>query len=151
MNQNYFVGLNPDQAKKQFKKLCLELHPDNKETGNADLFKLMFNEFQNLDKIGDETKETKFEMSEKMQNIILELSKYDFINMFLCGSWLWISGNTFQIKEILKSLNCKFAPNKKMWFYTEMKSAGRGNMDIEEIKTRYGIKEVNKNIQNKLS
>lgn len=152
---HYFTGLNPDEAKKQFKKLCIELHPDNKETGNAEKFKQMFNEFQNLDKANETTNETanekEIEISESMQNIILELSKYDFINMFLCGSWLWISGNTFQIKEILKSLNCKFAPNKKMWFYTETKSSGRGNMDIEEIKTRYGTKEINKNIQNKLS
>ena len=151
MNQNYFAGLNPDQAKKQFKKLCIELHPDNKETGNSEKFKSMFNEFQNLDKIGDETEKTKFEMSEKMQNIILELSKYELIEMFICGSWLWIGGNTFIYKDLIKSLGCTFAGNKKMWFYTETKSSGRGNMDIEEIKTKYGSKEIKKNYQNKLS
>lgn len=151
---HYFTGLNPDQAKKRFKQLCLELHPDNKETGNSEAFKRMFNEFQNLDKANETTNETanetKIEMSEKMQNVILELSKYDFINMFICGSWLWISGNTFQNKEKLKELECKFAPNKKMWFYTEIKSSGRGNMDIEEIKNKYGSKEISKSYQNKL-
>lgn len=88
---HYFTGLNPDQAKKRFKELCLELHPDNKETGNAEKFKQMFNEFQNLDKANEANETAKeFEMPEKMQNIILELSKYDSINMFVCGSWLWI-------------------------------------------------------------
>ena len=150
---HYFTGLNPDEAKKKFKKLCVELHPDNKETGNSEAFKRMFSEFQNLSEgTGtNETNETKIEMSEKMQNVILELSKYDFINMFICGSWLWISGNTFQIKEKLKELECKFAPNKKMWFYTEIKSSGRGNMNIEEIKNKYGSKEISKSYQKKLS
>lgn len=148
---HYFTGLNPDEAKKQFKKLCLELHPDNKETGNAEKFKQMFNEFQNIQNKETETEtETEFEMPEKMQNIILELSKYDSINMFVCGSWLWISGNTFLYKDIIKSLGCIFAGNKKMWFYTETKSSGRGNMDIEQIKNKYGSKEISKSYQNKL-
>ena len=64
--------------------------------------------------------------------------------MFVCGSWLWISGNTFQVKELLKSIGCKFAPNKKMWFYSDTKSSGRGNMDIETIKATYGQKEIKK-------
>ena len=38
-----------------------------------------------------------------------------------------------------------------MWFYTETKSSGRGNMDIDDIKNKYGSKEIKNQNQKKLS
>jgi len=37
----------------------------------------------------------------------------------LKGSWIWISGNTFDNKEILKSLKFRFNRELSMWYWAE--------------------------------
>ena len=55
------------------------------------------------------------------------------------GRWIWISGNTKQLKEELKKNNFKWSYKKQMWYYHKGKYRNIGNyeMTIEEIKAKY--------------
>ena len=64
------------------------------------------------------------------ENIVIEL----------IGSWIWISGNTKEIKGKLKELHFKWASKKKMWYYGEMKGRNPKQKSMDEIKGRYGSK-----------
>ena len=48
---------------------------------------------------------------------------------------------TRDIKEILKSLGFKWASKKKMWYYGKKKSKGK-EMNINDIKAKYGSNTV---------
>ena len=58
----------------------------------------------------------------------------------LCGSWLWVSGDTKASRHELKAKGFKYAPKKQLWFYrpTSQKSFSRGNWEMDRIRTSHG-------------
>ena len=63
------------------------------------------------------------------------------LDIELCGSWLWIGGNTREHKEELKALSCRWSKNKKLWYWhhaEEGRKWRRGTYSMNEIRTKYG-------------
>ena len=72
------------------------------------------------------------------------------VNIEICGTWIWISGNTYKVKEELKAAGFKWCSNKKMWSWHFGVYARKGNKktDMEYIRNKYGsqiIKSENRN------
>lgn len=68
------------------------------------------------------------------------LVKIEGIDVEQCGSWLWISGNTYDVKEQLKSLGCRFSRKKQLWYWRsnhENRRYGK-SQTMEHIRQRYG-------------
>ena len=69
------------------------------------------------------------------------------VNVELCGSWLWISGDTKPHKDALKALGCMCASKKKKWYWREA-GAGRAwfpsstEYNMESIRADYGSKQI---------
>lgn len=71
------------------------------------------------------------------------LTSIEGITTELCGAWLWISGETKENKDYLKSVGCSYAPKKKMWYFRSksIRSYGnRGNSTMQDSRTKYGSK-----------
>lgn len=122
-----------EELKKEYKKLAFELHPDC--GGNHKDFIEMSAEYEKLlnDLTGGANTIDKFKF------IVDELIKYSDLTVEICGSWIWISGNTKEHKQKLKELKCKWANKKAMWYYTEDKPKKRHKtMTMEEIRLHYG-------------
>lgn len=49
--------------------------------------------------------------------VIEELSNLNDIRVERVGKWLWVSGNTFAHKAVLKSLGLYYSKQKKMWYW----------------------------------
>ena len=47
--------------------------------------------------------------TEEFKKVIDKIIHLDGIEIELCGRWLWISGNTYKHKQILKEAGCKWA------------------------------------------
>lgn len=81
-----------------------------------------------------------------MMEIIEQLKQINPIGckIELIGSWLWISGKTFSIKEQLKELGFFFSANKKAWFYNgqQFKSRKAFYKNLEELKLKWGVENV---------
>lgn len=136
-------GIN--EAKKIYKTLAKKLHPDI--GGSEEEFKL-------LNEIYNHLIENKIYFSNsskidiELEKIISLILHFENINIELIGSWVWVSGDTKEIKEKLKEIGFKWASKKKMWFYGEMKKRNHKEQSLEDIKAKYGsetLKEVNKN------
>jgi len=76
------------------------------------------------------------------------------IEIELIGAWLWISGNTKQHADYLKSPDNGpkffFAPKKLMWYFRsdEYKFPNKGKKkSIEEIRRKYGSQKIEKEQQ----
>jgi len=141
-----------DEAKKIYKNLCKIYHPD--KGGDAEHFKILNNEYHRF--IDDFSiihfQDADFEdLNIELEKIIAELLYYEDIIIEIVGSWLWVSGNTKDKKEVLKGLGFKWASKKKMWFFGELKkSRSRGNMAMGDIKNKYGCKTVKKSYTKKI-
>lgn len=150
----YFFDIHTaEELKKEYKKLAVQFHPDN--GGDAEQFKAMqaefttlFNVLKNVHTKKDGTtweatgEYATTETAQEFMDIIEKLMFIQDITVELCGSWIWVSGNTKDYKDLLKELGFKFSGNKKMWYYQRdnRKHYHKKAWSIEEIRATYSSK-----------
>ncbi|MGJ0334467.1 hypothetical protein NG752_10660 [Aliarcobacter cryaerophilus] len=126
-------GIN--EAKKIYKQLAKKLHPD--VGGDEESFKL-------LNAIYTDLIEHKIYFSNdikidiELEKIISLILHFENITIELVGSWIWVNGDTREIKEKLKEIGFKWASKKRMWYFGEMKFKNPTPKSMEEIKNKYG-------------
>ena len=64
------------------------------------------------------TKDTT-ETVEDFIEIIRNLSTLPGLTVEQIGRWLWITGNTFPVREQLKTFGCRWSSGKKQWYWTK--------------------------------
>lgn len=66
------------------------------------------------------------------------------LHLEICGTWLWITGKTYQVKDTLKELGFRYSANKLSWYYrkSDHKSGNQEPIPLEMIREKYGISEV---------
>lgn len=140
------TGIN--EAKKVYKILAKKLHPD--VGGSEEEFKLLnaiYNDFiENKIYFSND-----FKIDLDLEKIISQILHFENITIELVGSWIWLSGDTKEIKDKLKELGFKWASKKKMWYYGEMKGKSHGEKSLDEIKDKYGSKTFKKKENEKLA
>ncbi len=140
------TGIN--EAKKVYKTLAKKLHPD---VGGSE------EEFKILNSVYNDFIEHKiyfsndFKIDLDLEKIISQILHFENITIELVGSWIWLSGDTKEIKDKLKELGFKWASKKKMWYYGEMKGKSHGEKSLDEIKDKYGSKTFKKKENEKLA
>lgn len=147
--ENEFVNVSGiNEAKKVYKTLAKKLHPD--VGGTEEEFKLL-NEIYNyyIEHKIHFSNDSKIDI--ELEKIISQILHYENITIELIGSWIWISGNTKEVKEKLKELNFKWASKKKMWYYGEMKGRNPKQKSMDEIKGKYGSKTFKGKEKNKIA
>lgn len=127
-------GIN--EAKKIYKTLAKKLHPDM-DGGSEEAFKILNAVYTDL----IEHKiyfSNDFKIDVELEKVISLILHFENITIELVGTWVWVSGDTKEIKEKLKELGFKWASKKKMWFYGEMKGRNPNEKSMDEIKSKYG-------------
>ncbi len=142
-----------EAGKSLYRDLVRKFHPDNGGSGveikeiNAE-FSIWWERFKNIhaDEKGqtytDENGTT--ETAEDFIEIISNLSRLSGIELEICGKWLWISGNTYPVRDHLKSYGCGYASGKKKWYWTKepfQKHRCKGK-SMKQIRFRYGSQKV---------
>ena len=143
----YFTNCKSlDELKAEYRRLVKKFHPDR--GGDAETMKAINNEHDEVFELlkkqhnasADEFHQTT-ETPEEFREIIEKLIKLDGLEIELCGSWLWIGGNTKEHKDALKAAGCKWSSNKKLWYWHHVEEGRRwhkGNRTMSEIRTKYG-------------
>lgn len=61
----------------------------------------------------------------------------------ICGTWLWIGGDTYPVKDKLRMVGCRFSPQKRMWYWTKDHYTGKKKpVSMDKIREYYGSKKV---------
>ena len=98
----------------------------------------------------EKEKENKYNMDEDaaIREMLNKVSNLN-VNIDVVGTWIWIGGNTYSVKETLNSLGFKWCSNKKMWawHYGEWKRV-RGKRSYEQIKEKYGYTNIKREKEN---
>lgn len=135
-----------DELKAQYRRLAMLHHPDR--GGDLDTMKAINAEHDRLFEIlkaghnatADEYHQTT-ETAEEFRDIIEVLLRLEGLTVELCGSWLWISGNTIAHKDALKAAGCRWSQNKKMWYWRHPEDSRpyhKSKTSISEIRHKYG-------------
>ena len=146
-----------EELKAEYKRLALKFHPDM-PTGNLEIMQLVNAEYDRLFAILKDVHSKKdgttyqatgdwttSETPEQYRDIISALIKMKGIQIELCGSWLWMTGETMQYKEQLKELGCLWSANKKAWYYTgsPIKDKRRSHYkSMDEIRNAWGSQKI---------
>ena len=138
-------NLNPQDTKTAYRAACKKYHPDINPAGE-DMMKIVNQAF---DVLKDYTGEIKSEQSDytlwgtsgdllnDALNAILGLSG---LMIEICGSWVWVTGETRLHKDLLKTAGFKWASKKQAWYFRpeEFCSRSKGTKSFEEIRAKYG-------------
>ena len=141
-----------EELQKSYREWAKKLHPDL--GGNAEEFKAMQNEYEKLwerlknvhqnakGETYTKTSDTTTETPQEFIHIINTLIRLRGIEVEICGSWIWISGDTRTHKEILKQLGFKWAHKKKAWYYHKDKFRKKSHEELtmDEIRDMFGSK-----------
>ena len=129
------TGIN--EAKKIYKTLAKKLHPDM-VGGDTESFKRLNSVYTDL----IEHKiyfSNDIKIDVELEKIISLILHFENITIELVGSWIWVSGDTKEIKDKLKELGFRWASKKKMWYFGEMKGKNMGKTkSMNDIKNKYG-------------
>jgi hypothetical protein len=138
-----------DQLKKQYFQLAKKYHPD--AGGTTAQFQNLQAEYEKLlntllkgSNLSQEQKDNEVVIDKAIRDVIDALINIEDINIELIGKWLWISGNTYPVRQSLKSAGLIFIKKegKPYWVYKGVESAGRGKAAMEDIKRKYGVFEI---------
>lgn len=136
-----------DSLKKEYLKLANKYHPD--KGGTTAQFQELEAEYRKYrdalikgSSLNAEQKANEIQLDEALMQAVNAIASLSGINIELAGKWLWVSGNTYPIRNELKAAGFMFAPVKKMWYYKGTESAGRGKYSMEEIRNKYGSTKI---------
>lgn len=121
MNIIYF-NLNirtVEDLKKEYRILAKKFHPDlNHEPDATEKMKVINIEYEFLFSQVETSSDNKkgHNVNDNFRSIINQLLKHEGITISIIGSWLWIEGSTYPIKEQLKELGFRFQRKSKKWY-----------------------------------
>ena len=144
-----FMGIDGiNEAKKIYKVLARKLHPD--VGGSTESFKLLNEVYNHILEHGIIVEDDS-EFDLELEKVISKILHYEDLIIEVVGSWIWLSGETRAIKEVLKGLKFKWASKKKKWYYGEMRGRNPHQKSMDDIKAKYGCQEVKTKLRGKIA
>jgi hypothetical protein len=116
---NCIASSTLEEIKTAYRKACAKFHPDRNPAG-TEMMKLINAAYDAL---------RDYKPSSQQEDLGNDVNLGDDLNTALnaiihlgltieiCGSWLWVSGDTRPHKDILKEAGFKWAPKKMMWHF----------------------------------
>ena len=136
-----------EALKKEYRRLCRIHHPDL--GGDEAKMKALNLEYETILKNGVfqaemEKDKTDFDTETAFRDILEKLTVLQGLTLEICGSWLWVTGNTYEHKATLKEAGLKWASKKLAWFWRPdtARCFSKGQIPLEEIRNKYGSKIV---------
>ena len=96
-------------------------------------------------KLSSEDYEKSIKYNELYRQAIENIIPIEGIIIDLVGSWIWVTGNTYPVREQIKKAGYFFAGKKQAWYFRseEYKFKGTGeSLDLDEIKNKYGSERI---------
>lgn len=145
---------NLDELRKAYRAAAFAAHPDHGGSTEAmqavnAAYEQRFEQLKaehNRKADADPTGKTRRveEMPDEFRAVIERLLSISDIIIELCGSWVWVSGETKAHKDELKAAGCRWAAKKAMWYWRCDKDAhhGKSHASMADIRSKYGSERI---------
>ena len=143
-----------EELRKQYRQLMKKHHPDvggsteDAKQINAEYDRLYAvlsrQEAQERPQGEQDTTEDKAAEDKAIRAVLDALAGID-ADVEIIGSWVWVTRNSFPYKELLKSLNFRYASRKRAWYFHADEYHRRSNREVslDEIREKYGSQKMN--------
>ena len=142
------------EVKTKYRQLAKELHPD--KNGSTELMQNLNTEYAFViaklakgESITEEEVNRIITESEAYKNALTAIIHCMGITIEVVGSWIWVSGETKTIKEILKANKFIWAKKKEnlsLWFFRSEEYSCKNRLakytEFDAIKNKYGSYEI---------
>ena len=124
--------------RKEYAKAAAEVHPDH--GGSEEKMAALNEEYK--------TKEALLNLDDELREAVEAILSLPGINIEVCGSWIWVSGDTRNVKDQIKEAGYRWARKKQMWYFRKEDDAqpyhGRKGKykDMGYIRDKYGSEEL---------
>lgn len=152
-NQEDLKDVNTLRA--AYKRLLIKYHPDNNKndtTGmmqeiNAEydkLFEQIKYAYENSEAYTNQTDRQKqaydWEKDKQLRAIIAALSKFAGLEIELCGTWVYVRGETYPYRKELKVLGMNYNRQKKFWIihFDDYYKYHKKSVSMSHIRDKYG-------------
>lgn len=145
-----------EEAKKQYYRLCLKWHPDV-AGGDEEVMKAVNAEWDYLRKHNynihesstgstytDWSQDAPDDVTNDFADIIEQLIHMQGLEIEICGSWLWVGGNTKEHRDGLKGMGMRWASKKRRWYKApkDWRRKNHRELSMDEIRDRFGSQAV---------
>ena len=158
---NYFKTCSTlAEVKAMYKQLAKQFHPDITGTDTTAIMQAINAEYAKAIKLAasganlsQDEQDAEILNAEQYKNAINAIINLVGINIELCGGWIWVSGNTYQHKDIFRTNGFYFASAKKMWYFRspEYATSNRKKHTMDEIRHKYGTQKISTSYYNFLA
>ena len=146
--EHWFFGCKTEQEiKKKFHELMMVHHPDR--GGSLQTCQEIVGQYHEVlrscqytgTEYNGERQTYRYEENrekefEEAVNWAMTLS---FCQVELIGTWLWITGKTYLIKDILKDKGFHWASKKSAWcFHVGLWRRNKKRFELDDLRTKYG-------------
>ncbi|HLO70067.1 MAG TPA: hypothetical protein VK167_04310 [Flavipsychrobacter sp.] len=145
----YFIDCRTiEEVKSLYKQLAKVMHPDC--GGSTELMQDLNKQYEltiafilnESNYSGDFVNETIRE-SQNYRNVIDMIIQLEGIVIEIIGNWIWVSGNTFPVKDALKGAGLHFSRQKAAWYYHPEGYKGKNSgKNLDEIRAKYGSEKI---------
>ena len=138
--------LNPQDTKTAYHAACKKYHPDINPVGE-EMMKIINDAYDALKEYAGEMKSEQTDYGDMLNDALNAISGLPALVIEICGSWVWITGETRGAKDMLKEAGFKWAAKKKAWYFRpeEFSSRSKGTKSLEEIRAKYGSQRPHRN------
>ena len=128
-----------------YRAACKKYHPDI-NPDSVEFMKLINLAYEflikNISKLNSNfaTKQDGPSIDEAIQTIFDKIKTFEGIKAEVCGTWLWLNGNTYQYKDQINEAGLRFSRNKKAWYWHPpgYKKRSRKSFTMPEIRDLWG-------------
>ena len=149
--RTFFTATNYVDLRTEYKKLALLHHPDR--GGDTATMQDINNEYERLSKVlinktefTQQRKDFEMNASEGIMEKVNMIVTLPDVFIEICGSWIWVTGNTRAVKDELKAAEFRFSSNKLAWYYhlDGYRKRNGKKFGLDEIRNMWGSEFVGK-------
>ena len=144
---------NPQTLKElrtQYKKLAFEHHPD--KGGDVEIMKQINLQYEKLSAnlingnttFTQEQKTYETKASEELIKKVQEVITLEGVIIEIIGNWIWITGNTYPVRQAIKEKGFTFLKKKAAWIWhsEDYQKKSSKSYDLDNIRQMWGSEEV---------